>query len=291
MKRILCATDYSSNSITALKYAYGISKNLDAKLFVTHIFDYPTILLTDVEEPLPDLEADAYRAQNAKLKKFCSKHLGANLGERNVVMEAVEDKSVVNGIVSKADEIHAFMIVVGMKGSNLLKELIMGNTTKKLIDKAHCLVLAVPEYASYEQINTIVYATDYEADADIEVIQKIAGIAQAFDATINVVHISTKKEYAGESQMAWFKAMLKEKVDYEKITFEIIFSETIYESLRIYLGDIGADLVVMLEREKRGFLRKWFHQDLVKKLEAYGRIPLMSFNENNFGMFHFLNLK
>ena len=206
-------------------------------------------------------------------------------------MEVVEDKSVVNGIVSKADEIHAFMIVAGMKGTSLFKELIMGNTTRHLIDKAHCLVLAVPEYANYKQINTIVYATDLEADADIEVIQKLSGIAKAFDATIKVVHISTKKEYAGESQMEWFKTQLKEKIYYEKITFEIIFSEAIYESLRIYLGAVGADLVVMLEREEKGFLNKLFHQDLVKKLEIYGKIPLISFNENNFGMFHFLGLK
>ena len=46
----------------------------------------------------------------------------------------------------------------------------------------------------------------------------------------------------------------------------------------------------MLERENTGFLKKIFHQDLVKRMEIYGKIPLMSYNENNFGIFHFLNL-
>ena len=46
MKRILCATDYSENAVVALKFAHEISKNLDANLLVTHVFDYPTILGT-----------------------------------------------------------------------------------------------------------------------------------------------------------------------------------------------------------------------------------------------------
>jgi hypothetical protein len=47
------------------------------------------------------------------------------------------------------------------------------------------------------------------------------------------------------------------------------------------LGVVNADIVVMLEREKKGFLNKWFHKDLVKKMEGYGKITLMSFNEHN----------
>lgn len=87
--------------------------------------------------------------------------------------------------------------------------------------------------------------------------------------------------------MIWFKNTLKERVTYPKIDFQLLFSETVFDSLRIYLGDVGADLMVMLEREKQGFFKKWFHQDLVKKMESYGRVPLMSFNEHNHQILYF----
>jgi len=290
MKTILLAIDYSKNAIAALKYAQTFSKKMDASLLAIHVFDYPTVLGTKVQEPLPHLEENTFKQKLSELEKFCKQHLGNNLEELNLSLEVVENKSVVNGIVSKADEINAIMIIAGMKGISLLKELVMGNTTRQLINKAHCLVLAVPEDVSYNHIKTIVYATDFKADADIEVIKKISGIAKVFDATIKVVHIATKKEYAGDIQMERFKATLKKKVAYQKIEFKVLFSEDIFESLRIYLGDAGADLVVMLERENTGFLKKIFHQDLVKRMEIYGKIPLMSYNENNFGIFHFLNL-
>lgn len=67
----------------------------------------------------------------------------------------------------------------------------------------------------------------------------------------------------------------------------MLFSEAVFESLRVYLGDVGADMVVMLEREKHGFLKKLFHQDPVKKMESYGRVPLMSFNEVNHPTLYF----
>ncbi|WP_458626092.1 universal stress protein [Winogradskyella sp. PC D3.3] len=290
MKRIVCAVDYSENSVIALKYALAISKTLEANVLVTHVYTYPMPLELEDSYPIPDLVSDTYREEHAKLEEFCVKHLGEDVYEMNVSMEVVEGIAVVDTIVEKANEIQAFMIVTGMKGMSLLKDIIMGNTTRQLIDKANCLVLAVPSDANCSVVKTIVYATDFDADADIEVIKKISGIAKGFGATLKVVHISTQKDYEVESQMEWFKTMLKEKVDYDKITFEIIFSEAIYESLRVYLGDVGADMVVLLEREENGFLKKVFHRDIVKKLEGYGKVPVMSFNEKNFGMFRFLDL-
>lgn len=290
MKTILLAIDYSKNAITALKYAYAISKKMDVNLLVIHVFDYPTVLGTKVQEPFPHLEENTFKQKHSELEKFCKQHLGNNLEEINLSLEVVENKSVVNGIVSKADKSNAFMIIAGMKGTSVLKEIVMGNTTRQLINKAHCLVLAIPEEISYNPIKTMVYATDFKADADIEVIKKLSGIAKMFDATIKVVHIATKKEYAGELQMKRFKETLNKKIAYQKIEFKMLFSNDIFESLRVYLGDVGADLVVMLERENTGFLKKIFHQDLVKRMEIYGKIPLMSYNENNFGLFHFLHL-
>ncbi|MFD1553363.1 hypothetical protein DNU06_06775 [Putridiphycobacter roseus] len=292
MKKILCATDYSENAEVALKYAYAISKKLQAKLVVTHVFDYPTILGTIIEEEsFPLLEKDTLKQQQTKLETYCMAHLGTDLKENHVEISVLDDKSVLHGLISKIDEIHAFMVVVGMKGATISRELIMGSVTKQLIDKANSLVVAVPSCANYKAIETIVYATDFETDKDIEVIQKLTGLANAFDATIKVVHISTEKGYSDATQMGWFETKLKEKVKYDKISFKVIVSETVFESLKDYLDNVEADMVVMLERKEKGIFKKIFHQDLVKKMEIYGKIPLVSFNEENFGMFDFINLK
>jgi len=164
VKAIIHATDYSENSVAALKYAYSLSKKMDASLLVIHVFDYPTTLDTEVKEPVPQFEKNAFKKHNARLKEFCTKHLGNGLDKMDVRIEAIEDKSVVNGIISKAKELNAFMLVTGMKGGSAFKEFIMGNTTRHLIEKSSCPVLSIPADVSHRQIETIVYATDYEKD-------------------------------------------------------------------------------------------------------------------------------
>ncbi|MCM4153442.1 universal stress protein [Arenibacter sp. N53] len=287
MKTLLYATDYSENSVSALKFAHALSLKLGARLVITHIFEFPSILGAEaLDNPLPHIQEVAFKTNRSKLEELCREHLGGHWDNPNIRLEAAENSSVIKGIISKAEEWHAQMIVVGTKGGSGLEELILGSTTKKLIEKAPCPVLAIPKDVGRMNIRTIVYATDFEEE-DIHAIQKLTEIAEPLKAKIKVVHISTNEEYAGDLQMEWFKELLKSKVDYPEIEFELLFSADVFDTLRVYLGVVNADIVVMLEREKKGFLKKWFHKDLVKKMEDYGKVSLMSFNEQNHQTLHF----
>ena len=286
MKTIVHATDYSENAVAALKYAHSLSKKLDANLKLVHVFDYPIMVNTKVVEPVPHIEANLYKQHNSKLLELCKKHLGDDLDLQKISTEAIKDTSVVNGIISIATELDAAVIITGIKGVNMFKEFIMGNTTKHLIEKSPCPVLAIPVETSHKQLETIVYASDF-LEEDISAIRKLVEIAWPFKAVIKVVHITTKEEYDGITQMEWFIEEIKQKIKYEKIEFEVIFSEDIFDSLRIYLGDVNADLVVMMEREKYGLIDKITHRDLVKRMESYGKIPLMSFNKKTYELISF----
>jgi len=286
MKTIVNATDYSENAVAALKYAYSLSKKMGANLKVVHVFDFPTVIDTAIMEPIPHLEKNTYKKHNSKLIDFCKEHLGDDLDTMNVCTEAVEDVSVVNGIISAAAELDATFIITGMKGVNVFKEFIMGNTTKHLIEKSSCPVLAIPAEATHKQLETIVYASDF-LEEDISAIEELVEIARPFNAVIKVLHITTEEEYDGITQMEWFKEELKQKIKYKKIEFEVIFSEDVFDSIRIYLGDVNADLVAMMERKKYGLMDKFTHRDLVKRMGSYGMIPLMSFNKKTYELINF----
>ena len=287
MKTILYATDYSKNSVAALKYAHKMSEQLETRLVIAHVFDYPTILgVEGLDKPFPHLEKDAFKLHRSKLEKFCAEHMGNAWEVPNIQLEAVKNKTVPKGIIATADEWHAYLVVVGVKGESGLRESIMGSTTKHLIEKAPCPILAIPADASYNPIKTIVYGTDFENE-DIYALRKLVEMAKHFDAEIKVVHITTKKELDKANKMEEFKNLLLQKVKYDRMEFVHLVSENIFDTLRLYLGEVGADLVVLLEREKVGVFKKWFHRDLVKKMESYGNIPLLSFRGSNHQIFYF----
>ncbi|AKA34238.1 universal stress protein [Flagellimonas lutaonensis] len=286
MKTILYATDYSNESVAALKYALGIARALRVRMVLTHVYDVPTVLGTQSAEPFPDLSRDARKHERQRLQEFFEEHIGKVSDETLIRFEPVEHTSVTKGIISKAAEWHAYVIFVGVRGGSKLREIIMGSTTKALIEKAPCPVWAIPENADYAPLKTIVYATAFEEE-DVYAIRKLAGMARPFKAKIKIVHISTENEYAGESQMEWFKDLLRQKVTYRRIDFELIFSENIFERIKTYLEEVNADLLVMLERGKKSFFKKWMRGDLVKKMESYGKVPLLSFREGNHQLFYF----
>ena len=286
MKTFLYATDYSKNSVAALKYALKLSLLMDARLVVSHVLAYPVITEAMVLKELPELQKSALKANRVRLEEFCERHLGKEWKAMNLQIEPVENMYVLEGILEIANKWHAELIITGMRGESTVADFLLGSTTKRLIKKAPCPILAIPSDIRYALPKTIVYATDFEEE-DIYTIRKLTELAEPLQAEIKVVHIVTKKDYSGETELEWFKDMLEEKVDYNQIEFELLFSKDILETLRNYLRDVGADMVVMLERKKSGFLKKWFHMDKVKKMESYGRIPLLSFNEANHQILHF----
>jgi len=288
MKTILYATDYSENSVAGLKYAYAMSSKMKAKLLVVHVFDYPT-MLDDLslkgEAAFPDIEGDAIKKHISKLHIFCTKNLKGELDELNIEIEAIENKSVVKGIISKANEKEAFLIVTGMKGGSALREIIMGNTTKHLLEKSPCPVLAIPNDASHKQIETIVYATDFEEE-DFGAIDKLTEIAKPFNALIKIVHISPLKEMVEKWPIKDIKEKIHKYIEYTNLEFDIFYSDDVFNDLKIYFRNTNVDLIAMLEHDNKSLKSQIFHRDFVKRMESYGKVPLISFNAKNYSIFH-----
>ncbi|MBC2839559.1 universal stress protein [Robiginitalea sp. SC105] len=280
MKSILYATDYSEASVAALHCAQVLSRNLDLRLVLCHVYDVPTLLGTQLEGPFPHLRTDAYTTQRKKLKAFFEKNREDNHPVRELHVEPVENMSVLSGILSKASEWQTRLIVVGMKGESLVRGMIMGSTTKKLVDKAPCPVLAVPAKHHFTEIKNLVYATDFEVE-DIKALEKVVILARAFGAAVHVVHVTEDTQYSGPSNLSWFRQMLESQVKYENLHFELLKSGDVANSLKDYTEHQEASLIGMLERSSKHNTNKWFRRDLVKQMASNKSIPLLSFNEQN----------
>ncbi|MGB5376433.1 universal stress protein [Muriicola sp.] len=280
MRTILVATDFSETSASALKFANMLRQQLSAQLFVVHVFDMKPTFMSTVSIAYTRLEEAAFEEHRNKLSKFCTKHLGKEPETLGLSLIVTESSIASSGILENAEKINADIIIVGTKGSTLLKDLFIGSTATSLIDKSYVPLIMVPESSETTPLKKIVYATAFE-ESDILAIRKLVAIAQPFNASINLVHISTKKEYAGEDQMAWFKEMLQNKVYYPHIHFELKFSEDINSSLQSFIEAENPSLLAMLEREDHGFMNNPLHKDNVKRMKSVVSIPLLSFQKRN----------
>ncbi|NND80469.1 MAG: universal stress protein [Maribacter sp.] len=280
MKTILYATDYSDNSIAALQFAHSLSNKLKGNLIVLHVFDLSVTIASTVSLSYSRKEVKAFKEHKSRLYSFCEEHLGVEPDNSNITLKIIEGTPASEAIINYANEFKVDLIVVGKKGESAIKEALLGSTTSALIEKANCPVLAISEDTANNKIKTIVYATAFE-EADLLAIAEIVGIAEQSKASINVVHISTKEEYSGEEQMEWFKEMLQQKINYDKLNFELRFSEDVFSALNQYVDEINPDLLVMLERQGHSLIKSIWHRDIVKRMMTESKFPLMTFHKKN----------
>ena len=279
MKTLLYATDCSKQDGETLRYAYQLSNTLKTKLIVLHVYDIPPIIVSTIR-PRKLLRNAAYEENLDILKQYCSKHLNDTPKKTNLRFEVQEHISVSEGILLKIKELSPDMLLVGMKDEHTARGVFSGSIAKAVLEKVSCPLLIVPNTKPFKKIMSIAYATDFE-QGDIYALQKLVEIALPSNAKIKIVHIPTKDEYPRDDQMEWFKEILNQKITYKNIDFETINSDTIYEGLRTYINTNKIDIIALLEREERGFLKTLFHKDLIKKMESNITIPMLSFNNRN----------
>jgi len=284
MKTILYATDNSENSAAALHFSYALSKALNTNLMALHVFELPLTLASTVSYSYSRKEVRAFGDHREKLIAFCTEHLQNEPEPLKITWKIDEGKPASDLIIKNAKELKADLIVVGTKGGSTIRKVLLGSNTTSLIKTAPCPVLAVPEDADFRGIKKIVYATDFEGD-DIFSIETIVKLAKPFEATIYLLHVSPEETNTNTDQMEWFKGMLRLKVDYENMRFDLRFGEDVFDVIQKYVNEIEPDMVAMLERPDHSSIKDLRHRDFVKRMKREGHLPLLSHHKKNVGAY------
>jgi nucleotide-binding universal stress UspA family protein len=277
LKKIIHPTDFSENASNAFEFAISLSRKLDAELVILHISELPAVVDSSATDlTFEEMENEKRLSEMEHLQNYASDFLTDIYSTSNILFDVKLNDSVSKGIIDAANEMDASLIVMGAKGESLLRETIMGSTTKKLIAAAPCPVIAVPAKAEFEEINRIVYASDFN-DNDLPALQRVADFAEIFDAEISVLHVFDEDAFIQRDDSG-YKRKLAEIVNYPHLNYHSDTSDDIEASVADYVEDYNADLLVMFEKQTNGIIGRLFHHDMVKELALHTTIPLMSFN-------------
>ena len=136
-KKILFATDFSTASEAALKYATSLARDSGALLLIAHV----------EELPMPYAGGEMYFAQpeypNPEVKKMLEAVVPPDKSvkyEHRLVMGTAADD-----IVRVADEEGADLIVIGTHGRTGLMRVLMGSVAESVMRLATCPVLIVKQ--------------------------------------------------------------------------------------------------------------------------------------------------
>ena len=274
MKRILVPTDFTESAETALYYAIEMAKKVNAEIILFHAYT----VFDDASSSLENLRRKEKNKIERRLESLTVKieHSG---GINYKVCSA--EGPVVKSILNAVKEFKADCIIMGTLGENSLANLVFGSVTAKIIDKAKCPVISVPESASCSTIKRIVYATDYNS-SDITTLNKVVEIARPYNAQINILHIAYEKESANEEMnlMRKFMEEVNEQLDYNNFSFQMLAAANIEEKMKEYIQSESADLFAMSAHHK-DLWDKLADNSLTNKMAYKSSVPLLVFHHNN----------
>ncbi len=275
IKKILVPTDFSPNAHNALMYAVSIAKKERAKIILLHVF---SINYISSEVPIEYFAEELAVTGNEAAKQLntLSKEV-KKTGKINC--ETINRQGIaVDTIVDTIKKKQIDLVVMGTKGASGIKEILMGSNTSKVISKASCPVIAVPEKAVFQGIKKIVYATDYHL-SDVVNLKQLAGMAKVFRAKLNVVHIAndqyTKREE--EKHMDKFAKKVEQKIHYSNISHKLLHGFDIEKKLQQYLKRESANLLATSTRY-RSLIEKLFGSSITKKIAYHTKVPLIAFH-------------
>ena len=274
MKNILLPTDFSKNSLNAIRYATELFKDNSCKFYLLNVFKIPYFtneaLLENDSIQLAKMENDLFESSQKGLKNLIKKlddnpkHSYATLSEYNFFINSVK-----NTLKNKDID----LIVMGTKGATGAKEIFMGSNTGDVIMKTQCNVLAIPENASYEKPKEIAFPTDYEISYQKEDFEFLISIVNSNNSKVRIVHFQNKNELNEEQRLN--KKRLLSIFKNLDIRFHTLTSTDFEVALNCFTQSRGNIDMIAIVAKHYNFFQRLFFKPKVEELSFHTTIPLL----------------
>jgi nucleotide-binding universal stress UspA family protein len=262
MLKILCPTDFSSNADFAIEYAVNISNDLHAQLFFVTSFKVPRFAggLHSIGEKINDALNDDLKAFGDKIK---------HLIRTNIKPEfAVIEGNTTDSILLYANQKGIDLIIMGTKGSSSIANMVIGSITKKVFEKSHIPVLAIPYSFKYQLTgNKILLSLDTKGISNIHSIGLLKSLKNIPGTLIDVFHLTAPEEQVEFSDNTKFLSGLINKIVVKE-------GDDPVKEIKHYVDENDIGILVMIRRQ-HSFWEKLFVETTTTESLFSTNVPIL----------------
>lgn len=269
MQKILCPTDFSQVSQNALLYAVDFARKSNAVLTLFHTEFIPQYATQYHENEDINIPTENIQQLKERLESLIVQIKVANPEVK--CSYVMEEGLVAENIALYANSHSIDLIIMGTNGASGMEAIFAGSNSVRVMDKAHCPVLIIPEKINYREPRKFVYATDF-LDNEEEVVQKILSITNLFDAELELLHIKSDDTLELVNSEASYRNIVKQHINKE-IKYKIIQGSDSIDEIEEY-AKTEADILILAQR-KKSFLEKLFSKNRAEAIAYNAEIPLL----------------
>jgi nucleotide-binding universal stress UspA family protein len=189
-KRILCATDLSDFSNTAVYYGAALARVFEAKVHLCHIIDLPIVSVHGEAFTYPPDYVESL--QQRGLQQF-----DEIMAPLSIDWEPHMETGAIAPTISKlAEKIAADLVISATHGRSGLKRVLLGSVTEQLMRTVRCpfLIVTPPEKSITRDtierfaVKRILVGCDFSRDSARAVAYGFS-LAQEFQSALHLVHV------------------------------------------------------------------------------------------------------
>lgn len=275
MKNILLPTDFSDNSLNAIRYAIQLFENDQCTFHLFNaytpvVYDLTYVLLSPAQFGLRDPIRAASQERLDKLTTELKEEFGTNPSHKFETIARFE--TLIAGIKELIVERNIDLVVMGTKGATGAKKILFGSNTVQVFREIKFPVLAIPSNFDYVVPKEILFPTDLEVQFSTAQLQVLKAIAKLHSSRINALHVSTGYGLSDEQDRN--KTMLPtffERMAYE---FHDVEDMEIPAAINKFQEEHDIDMLVMVNN-KHSFFENLFFKDTINQIGFYLNIPFL----------------
>ena len=185
---------------------------------------------------------------------------------------------VVDEIRETVQEKGIDLVVMGIKGTNKLAELLIGSNTIGVIKGVKCPTLIIPKDVSFKPIQTIAYACDFEKISDESALKKLKTFIQELKAKLMIMHVVDPVAEKVTTEKA-ISGVQIENV-FADVTHSLHFPEDddMVHAINTFVDSNNIDLLAMIPHKHKLFSHM-FREGNTKKMVFHTHVPLMAIHD------------
>jgi nucleotide-binding universal stress UspA family protein len=270
MKKILCPTDFSEAADQAIAYAAKLSKKIGAELTLLNVQSVFSLPPSEVikgkflaTEPISDrLEDQCYKVMDMFKIPCFSEVEPSNLGLSETIAQRAKDFD---------------LIVMGTNGADDYYQFFLGTNSYKVARTSAVPILLIPHGCGYQDIETVVFAYDYEHENKLPT-EQLMQWANLISAQVTVLQVKDHYTRDAEVHSKEIEERSQIHATLTDVKFDTLYSNEVISSINSYvlLNETNA---LALCFKSPGIIQTVFSKSVVKELSAIAKYPLFVFHE------------
>lgn len=282
MNKIVVPVDFSKCSVDALKFAPSVARKVNGRIHLINIIQRSHVFLPGSDPPVVPPVTDSFEYkfyENLKKEvagKFEKLMKAQYLKNIEVDFKIVISFNVYETICEYAELKKAAIIIMGSRGLNGIREILIGSNAQRVAAFSKVSVLVTPY--NIVKLKTIVFASDFSEES-YNVFPSVRKFAGLFDAEIHLLKVNTHNDFRRTSDNAkTIKAFMKKfRKDYKVSIYDSYSKE---DGILQYAEDVNADVIAIGHHGRTGISR-FFRGDISGGITRLTARPVLLINFQN----------